>query len=156
MKTRVKEGHVNPLRPVLHKMTAKASPMPDQNVIYRGVNREGNALKPIPFKDLKLNGPWTAFDLNHDFTREGYRNICDGFRKHTSTTGKASADMQDTILHKPLHDIFRATCSGVCHYSSPDVWRLIKRRDGDIMRERVRQHVHSISTAIEIKLKEPL
>lgn len=64
---------------VLESWAAKGSPMPDQDFIYRGVDKAGNALKPIPYQDLNLNEPWSAFDLNHDLTRKGIEKFVADF-----------------------------------------------------------------------------
>ena len=64
---------------VLESWAAKGRPMPDRNFVYRGVDTDGKRLKPIPYKDLNLNKPWSAFNLRHDLTRKGIEKFVADF-----------------------------------------------------------------------------
>jgi transaldolase len=64
---------------VLESWAAKGLPMPDRNFVYRGVDKDGKALKPIPYKELNLNKPWNAFNLRHDLTTKGIERFVADF-----------------------------------------------------------------------------
>ncbi len=64
---------------ILEEWAAKSFPMPDQNFVYRGVDSAGKALKPIAYRNVNLNQPWTAFDLTHDLTRKGIEKFVEDF-----------------------------------------------------------------------------
>ena len=64
---------------VLEGWAAKGCPVPDQTFVYRGADAAGNALKPIPYRDINLNQPWNAFDLEHDLTRKGIEKFVEDF-----------------------------------------------------------------------------
>jgi len=64
---------------VLDEWAAKGSPMPGSDFVYRGVNKEGQALKPIPYKDIDLNQPVDSYDLRHDLTTQGIEKFVADF-----------------------------------------------------------------------------
>lgn len=66
---------------VLETWAAEGCPMPDKNFAYRGVNPDGKALNPIPYKTLNLHQPWTAFHLRHDLTTAGIEKFVADFEK---------------------------------------------------------------------------
>jgi transaldolase len=60
---------------VLEEWAAKAFPMPDRNLSYRGVDASGKPLKAIPYKELDLNLPWQSFDIAHELTNKGIQKF---------------------------------------------------------------------------------
>ena len=64
---------------VLEAWAAKDFPIPDKDFTYKGLNATGNALMPIPFRDINLNRPWAAFDLSHELTRKGVEKFVKDF-----------------------------------------------------------------------------
>lgn len=64
---------------VLEAWAAKGAPMPDQKFVYKGVDAQGKALKPIPYENLNLNQPWNAFNLQHDLTKKGIEKFVADF-----------------------------------------------------------------------------
>ncbi|MGI0133568.1 MAG: transaldolase family protein [Candidatus Micrarchaeaceae archaeon] len=64
---------------VLEAWAANGFPMPDVDFVYRGLDADGKALKPIPYKNLNLNKPWNAFDLSHDLTKKGIEKFVADF-----------------------------------------------------------------------------
>ena len=53
--------------------------MPDQDFVYKGVDKAGNALRPIPYRNINLNQPLDAFDLRHNLTRKGIEKFVEDF-----------------------------------------------------------------------------
>jgi hypothetical protein len=49
--------------------------MPDQDFKYKGIDASGEALKPIPYRDLDLDLPWEAFDIAHELTTRGIQKF---------------------------------------------------------------------------------
>jgi transaldolase len=66
---------------VLEAWAAKGLTMPSPDFTYRGVTSEGQALKPIPYRELNLNQPWESFDLKHDLTTKGIERFVADFEK---------------------------------------------------------------------------
>lgn len=66
---------------ILEEWAQKGSPMPDQKFIYRGVDKTGKSLKPIPYQDLDLNQPWDRFNLKHDLTTKGIERFVADFER---------------------------------------------------------------------------
>ena len=64
---------------VLESWAAKGLPMPDRNFVYRGVDTNGKPLKPIPYKNINLTKPWSAFNLRNELTREGIEKFVTDF-----------------------------------------------------------------------------
>ena len=56
---------------ILEQWAASGSQGPDENFRYSAVNAQGQALKPIPYKEIDINGPWESFDLRHELTTRG-------------------------------------------------------------------------------------
>jgi hypothetical protein len=53
--------------------------MPDHDFAYKGVDAAGNALRPIPYRNINLNQPLEAFDLGHDLTKKGIDKFVEDF-----------------------------------------------------------------------------
>ena len=64
---------------VLESWAAKGLPMPDRNFVYRGVDTNGKPLKPIPYKNINLTKPWSAFNLRNELTRKGIEKFVADF-----------------------------------------------------------------------------
>jgi transaldolase len=56
---------------VLESWAAKGTPLPDDTFVYRAIDSNGQALRPIEYKKLDLNAPWESFDVRHVLTRKG-------------------------------------------------------------------------------------
>jgi transaldolase len=46
---------------------AASFPLPEKDFVYKGVDKLGNQLRPIPYKSVDLNLPWESFDIRHEF-----------------------------------------------------------------------------------------
>lgn len=66
---------------VLEAWAANGLPLPDRDFVYRAVDGEGKALKPIPYKDLDLDKPWDTFDIKHDLTSRGIEKFVADFER---------------------------------------------------------------------------
>jgi transaldolase len=53
----------------------KSFPLPGKDFIYKAVDKSGNRLTPIPYKEMDLTGPWEAFDIRHELTAKGIRQF---------------------------------------------------------------------------------
>ena len=60
---------------VLGAWAAQGSPLPDDGFVYQAIGSQGQALKPIEYKELDLNAPWESFDLRHELTRKGIQKF---------------------------------------------------------------------------------
>jgi len=60
---------------VLDQWASAGFPLPDRNFRYEAVDTKGKALKPIPYKQIDLNGPWESFDLKHELTDKGIQKF---------------------------------------------------------------------------------
>ena len=59
----------------LQEWAAKSKPLPEQSLVYKGVDSRGHRLKLIQYKDLNLNAAWESFDLNHSLTKQGIQKF---------------------------------------------------------------------------------
>lgn len=66
---------------ILEAWAQKGSPMPDQKFVYRGADKAGKPLKPIPYQDLDLDQPWDRFNLKHDLTTKGIERFVADFER---------------------------------------------------------------------------
>lgn len=64
---------------ILEAWAANGFPMPDRDFAYPGVNADGKALKPIPYRSINLKKPWNAFNLDHDLTKKGIEKFVADF-----------------------------------------------------------------------------
>jgi transaldolase len=74
---------------VLEAWAAMNFPMPDRTVVHKGAEIAGKALKSIPYKNLDLNKPWSAFDLSHDLTKKGIEKFVADFESTLSRSASA-------------------------------------------------------------------
>ncbi len=65
---------------ILEQWAAAGSPLPDQNFRYQAVDKNGKALRPIPYKQLDWNAPWESFDLKHEVTDKGIKRFVDDYK----------------------------------------------------------------------------
>ena len=65
---------------ILEQWAAAGFPLPDQNFRYQAVDKNGNALHPIPYKQLELNASWESFDLKHELTDQGIKKFVDDYK----------------------------------------------------------------------------
>jgi len=72
---------------VWEEWAAASFPMPGKDFAYKGVDKAGKQLRPIPYKSLDLNLPWESFDIHHDLTTKGIQQFVADYR----TTLKQSA-----------------------------------------------------------------
>ena len=60
---------------VWEEWAAASFPSPEKDFVYKGVDKIGNQLKPIPYKSLDLNLPWESFDIRHELTTKGIQQF---------------------------------------------------------------------------------
>jgi len=65
---------------ILEQWAATGFPLPDQNFRYEAVNKDGKALRPIPYKQLDLNASWESFNLKHELTDKGIQRFVDDYK----------------------------------------------------------------------------
>jgi transaldolase len=65
---------------VLEKWASSDFPMPSQNFTYKAVDADGQALKPIPYKEVDLNRSWQSFDISHELTTKGIQKFVADYR----------------------------------------------------------------------------
>jgi len=44
------------------------------------MDKDGNALRLIPYKQLDLNASWESFDLKHELTDKGIKRFVDDYK----------------------------------------------------------------------------
>lgn len=49
----------------------KHSPIPERNFTYKPIDKSGNPLAPIAYRQLDLNQPWESFNIHHELTIKG-------------------------------------------------------------------------------------
>lgn len=60
---------------VLEAWATEGSRLPDDSFVYQAIGPQGQALRPIAYKELNLNGPWESFDVRHELTNKGIRKF---------------------------------------------------------------------------------
>ena len=55
-------------------------PSPGKDFVYKGVDKVGNQLRPIPYKSLDLNLPWESFDIHHELTTKGIQQFVSDYK----------------------------------------------------------------------------
>jgi transaldolase len=50
-------------------------PLPGQDFVYEGIDKNGARLKSIPYRPIDLNGGWESFDIRHELTNKGIRQF---------------------------------------------------------------------------------
>lgn len=62
-------------RKVWEEWGAAAFPVPEKDFNYEATDASGARLKPIPYNELDLNGPWDGFEIRHELTTKGIRQF---------------------------------------------------------------------------------
>jgi len=60
---------------VWEEWAAASFPLPEKDFVYKGVDKVGNQLRPIPYNSLDLNLPWESFDIRHELTAKGIQQF---------------------------------------------------------------------------------
>jgi transaldolase len=60
---------------VLEQWSAQGARLPDDSFVYRAIDSQDKALKPVEYRELDLNAPWESFDLRHELTRKGIQKF---------------------------------------------------------------------------------
>ena len=60
---------------VLEKWATQGNRVPDGSFVYQAIDPQGQALKPIEYKELDLNAAWESFDLRHELTKKGIQKF---------------------------------------------------------------------------------
>jgi transaldolase len=55
-------------------------PSPGKDFVYKGVDKVGSPLRPIPYKSLDLNSPWESFDIRHELTTKGIQQFVSDYK----------------------------------------------------------------------------
>jgi transaldolase len=50
---------------------AKSFPAPRKDFVYEAMDKSGNQLMPIRYREIDLTRPWEAFDIRHELTAKG-------------------------------------------------------------------------------------
>ncbi len=65
---------------VLGEWAAKSFPMPARDFAYKAFGSNGEPLKPLPYKVLRLNQPWESFDIAHELTTKGIQKFVEDYQ----------------------------------------------------------------------------
>ena len=60
---------------VWEEWASASFPLPGQDLVYEGVDKNGARLKSIPYKPIDLNRDWESFDISHELTDKGIRQF---------------------------------------------------------------------------------
>lgn len=60
---------------VWEEWAAAAFPLPRKDFAYKGVDKNGNQLKAIPYKEIDLTVAWEGFDIRHELTTKGIQQF---------------------------------------------------------------------------------
>ena len=60
---------------VWEEWASKSFPLPGQDFVYEGLDKNGARLQNIPYKPIDLNRDWESFDIHHDLTDKGIRQF---------------------------------------------------------------------------------
>jgi transaldolase len=69
---------------VLEAWAAEGTRLPDESFVYRAIGAQGQALRPIEYKELDLNAPFESFDIRHELTRKGIQKFVADFESTVS------------------------------------------------------------------------
>jgi hypothetical protein len=50
-------------------------PPSGRDFVYKGVDKNGNPVEPIPYKELDLKFGWESFDIRHELTAKGIQQF---------------------------------------------------------------------------------
>jgi transaldolase len=65
---------------VWEEWAAASFPLPEKDFVYKGVDKIGNQLRPIPYKSVDLNLPWESFDIRHELTTRGIQQFVSDYK----------------------------------------------------------------------------
>lgn len=65
---------------VLEAWARESFPVPDRYYAYKGIGSNGEALKPLPYKILKLSQSWESFDIAHELTTKGIQKFVEDYQ----------------------------------------------------------------------------
>jgi transaldolase len=65
---------------VWEEWAAASFPLPEKDFVYKGVDKLGNQLRPIPYKSVDLNLPWESFDIRHELTTKGIQQFISDYK----------------------------------------------------------------------------
>jgi transaldolase len=65
---------------VWEEWAAASFPLPEKDFVYKGVDKLGDQLRPIPYKSMDLNLPWESFDIRHELTTKGIQQFVSDYR----------------------------------------------------------------------------
>ena len=60
---------------VWEEWATAAFPLPGKDFVYKAVDKNGNRLRPISYKEIGLTRPWEDFDIRHELTTKGIRQF---------------------------------------------------------------------------------
>jgi transaldolase len=64
---------------ILEEWAGAEYPVPEKDFVYTAVDKNGKPLRPIPYQQLDLDGPWDTFDLKHELTDKGIRKFVEDY-----------------------------------------------------------------------------
>jgi transaldolase len=65
---------------VWEEWAAASFPSPGKDFLYKGADKAGNRLSPIPYKSIDLNRPWESFDIRHELTTKGIQQFVSDYK----------------------------------------------------------------------------
>jgi transaldolase len=65
---------------VWEEWAATSFPLPEKDFVYKGVDKLGNQLRPIPYKSVDLNLPRETFDIRHELTTKGIQQFVSDYK----------------------------------------------------------------------------
>ena len=66
---------------VWEQWAAASFPVPEKAFAYKGTDKMGNDLNPIPYKELDLLRPWESFDIRHELTTKGIQQFVADYQR---------------------------------------------------------------------------
>jgi transaldolase len=72
---------------ILEEWSQQKLPLPGPNFLYRAIDAKGQPLKPVPYQEFDLRGPWDSFDLKHELTDKGIEKFVADYK---STLARAA------------------------------------------------------------------
>ncbi|HJY89940.1 MAG TPA: hypothetical protein VJ255_06655 [Candidatus Acidoferrum sp.] len=61
-------------------MGGRVCPLPEKDFVYKGADKLGDQLRPIPYKSVDLNLPWESFDIRHELTTKGVQQFVSDYK----------------------------------------------------------------------------
>ena len=65
---------------VWQEWAAASFPLPENDFVYKNLDKTGKRLRAIPFKSLELNQSWELFDIQHDLTTKGIQQFVSDYK----------------------------------------------------------------------------